>query len=199
MLRSIARLARRLLRGTGYTLAVALPLLLALVVSIAGVLTQNPLAPPPPLAQALPERPTHDPAKRTAVIVAGNSEQCIGCRYCVTACPYSARTFDSGDFYSNGTPAMQPYEQLVTYEYGKTYDRARGDSPVGNVRKCTFCLHRRLNEGMLPQCTTSCIGTATYFGDLNDPESLVSELAGRPNATSLKEELGTKPKVFYLM
>jgi molybdopterin-containing oxidoreductase family iron-sulfur binding subunit len=149
----------------------------------------------PPCVPVCPVGATY---KRPDGIVEINYEQCIGCRYCVTACPYSARTFDSGDFYSNGTPAMQPYEQLVTYEYGKTYDRANGDSPVGNVRKCTFCLHR-LNEGMLPECTTSCIGTATYFGDLNDPESLVSELSASPNATRLKEELGTKPKVFYLM
>lgn len=149
----------------------------------------------PPCVPVCPVGATY---KRPDGIVAINYEQCIGCRYCITACPYSARTFDSGDFYSTGTPAMQPYEQLPTYEYGRSYDRAEGESPVGNVRKCTFCLHR-LEEGMLPECTTSCIGVATYFGDLNDPESLVAELAGSPNAVRLKEELGTKPKVFYLM
>ncbi len=149
----------------------------------------------PPCVPVCPVGATY---KRPDGIVEINYEQCIGCRYCVTACPYSARTFDSGDFYSSGTPAMQPYEQLPTREYGQVYDRAKGASPVGNVRKCTFCLHR-LNEGMLPECTTSCIGTATYFGDLNDPDSLVSELSARTNATRLKEELGTKPRVFYLM
>lgn len=149
----------------------------------------------PPCVPVCPVGATY---KRPDGIVEIDYEQCIGCRYCVTACPYSARTFDSGLFYSTGTPAMQPYEQLVTREYGKSYDRAKGESPVGNVRKCTFCLHR-LEEGMLPECTTSCIGVATYFGDLNDPDSLVAELAGSPNAVVLKEELGTRPKVFYLM
>ncbi|TAK26314.1 MAG: 4Fe-4S dicluster domain-containing protein [Chloroflexota bacterium] len=149
----------------------------------------------PPCVPVCPVGATYS---RPDGIVEINYDQCIGCRYCITACPYSARTFDYGDSYSNGTPARQPYEQLVTYEYGKSYNRAKGDSPVGNARKCTFCLHR-LNEGMLPECVTSCIGVATYFGDLNDPDSLVSELAASPNMMRLKEELGTKPRVFYLL
>ena len=73
-----------------------------------------------------------------------------------------------------------------------------GQSRVGNVRKCQFCLHR-LNAGMLPACVTTCIGGATYFGDSNDTKSLVSKLIGSPRVMRLKEELGTKPKVYYLM
>ena len=136
--------------------------------------------------------------KRPDGIVEINYEQCIGCRYCITACPYSARVFDSGDYYTKSTPATQPYEILPTREYGKVYDRPKGESPIGNVRKCHFCLHR-LNNGMLPECVTSCIGVATYFGDLNDPESMVSELVGRTNMQRLKEELGTNPRVYYLL
>jgi Fe-S-cluster-containing dehydrogenase component len=116
----------------------------------------------------------------------------------MTACPYQARVFDSGDFYTTDTPAVQPYELLKTYEYGRAYDRAKHESPVGNVRKCHFCLHR-LNEGMLPECVTGCIGVATYFGDLSDPDSLIAELVASNNAIRLKEELGTKPRVYYLM
>ena len=149
----------------------------------------------PPCVPVCPVGATY---KRPDGIVEVNYDTCIGCRYCVTACPYQARTFDSGDHYSKGTPASQPYEHLVTYEYGKRYQREEGQSPVGNVRKCHFCLHR-LNEGMLPECVTSCIGIATYFGDLNDPDSMVSELAASPNVHRLKEELGTKPRVYYLM
>jgi Fe-S-cluster-containing dehydrogenase component len=52
---------------------------------------------------------------------------------------------------------------------------------------------------MLPTCATTCIGRATYFGDLNDPTSLVSEMIARNNATRLKEDLGTEPKVYYLV
>jgi molybdopterin-containing oxidoreductase family iron-sulfur binding subunit len=132
-------------------------------------------------------------------IVEINYQQCIGCRYCMTACPYQARVFDSGDFYTAHRPGgTQPYERLPTRENGQLYDRSKGDSPVGNVRKCTFCSHR-LEYGMLPECVTTCIGVATYFGDLNDPESLVAQLASKPNMMRLKEELGTRPRVFYLI
>jgi Fe-S-cluster-containing dehydrogenase component len=133
-------------------------------------------------------------------IVAIDYDQCIGCRYCVTACPYSARTFDAGYTYTEDTPAQQDYELLPTYEYGETRVRVRGkeDSPVGNVRKCHFCLHR-VEQGMLPMCITTCIGVANFFGDINNPETLVSEMAHRSNAVVLKEELGTKPAVTYLV
>ena len=52
---------------------------------------------------------------------------------------------------------------------------------------------------MLPACVTTCVGAATFFGDKNDPDSLVNELiSSRRGAMRLKEELGTKPKVYYL-
>ena len=135
--------------------------------------------------------------RREDGVIAIDYEKCIGCRYCLAACPYSARTFDSGEYYTDGTPARQPYEEQVSPEYDDGLRRADGDSPIGNARKCHFCLHR-LEAGMLPACVTSCIGHATYFGDANDPRSLVAELIGRPEARRLKEELGTKPRVYYL-
>jgi len=52
---------------------------------------------------------------------------------------------------------------------------------------------------MLPACVTTCIGGATFFGDRNDADSLVSDIIHRPNVIRLKEELGTDPKVYYLM
>ena len=148
----------------------------------------------PPCVPVCPVGATY---KRPDGIVEIDYNACIGCRYCVAACPYSARTFDSGLYYTKSTPAEQPYEQQANFEYGKRWDRAQG-SPVGNVRKCTFCLHR-LDAGMLPACTTTCIGGATYFGDANLPDSLVSELIGSPNVMRLKEELGVEPKVYYLV
>lgn len=137
---------------------------------------------------------------RSDGVVAIDYDQCIGCRYCITACPYSARTFDIGGTYTGDTPAQQEYELLPTYEYGSTHrrDPDSEDSPIGNVRKCHFCVHR-LEQGLLPMCVTTCIGVANYFGDLNDPDSLVAEMAAKPNAVVLKEELGTKPKVTYLV
>ena len=149
----------------------------------------------PPCTPVCPVKATW---KRPDGIVAIDYDKCIGCGYCVTACPYNARTRDLGENYTDGTPAIQPYEEQPNFEYGKHWDRKRHRSPVGNARKCQFCLHR-LEHGMLPQCVTSCIGRATYFGDANVEKSLVNELAAKPNATRLLEEKGTKPQVVYLV
>ncbi len=135
--------------------------------------------------------------RREDGVTAIDYQKCIGCRYCLTACPYSARTTDKGEYYTKGTPAMQPYEEQVSPEYNAGLRRSDGGSPIGNARKCHFCLHR-LEAGQLPACVTSCIGHATYFGDANDPASLVAGLVGRPEARRLKEELGTQPRVYYL-
>lgn len=134
--------------------------------------------------------------KRADGIVGINYETCIGCRYCITACPYDARTFDFGEYHDEGGE-IPAYDQVASKEYGRTWSRLNDDLPIGTVRKCTFCIHR-LDKGELPACVVSCMGHATFFGDLNDPESLAHELAGRANATRLKEEAGTGPAVFYL-
>jgi len=142
--------------------------------------------------------PVNATSKRADGIVAIDYEKCIGCRYCITACPYSARTFDTGHTYTKGTPKQMDYELLANFEYGKDWPREGGSSPEGNVRKCQFCLHR-LNAGMLPACVTTCIGVANYFGDANDPLSMVSDLIAQPNAIRLKSEMGTRPNVYYLL
>lgn len=149
----------------------------------------------PPCVPVCPVGATY---QRPDGVVKIDYNACIGCRYCITACPYGARYFDFGDGYTDTTPEEQPYEKEPSLEYGRSWVRARGRSPEGNVRKCQFCLHR-IAAGMLPACTTTCVGAATFFGDANDRESLVAELIDRPNVMRLKEHLGTEPKVYYLV
>lgn len=149
----------------------------------------------PPCTKVCPVGATY---RRSDGIVSIDYDKCIGCRYCVTACPYGARTFDWGEFYTEGTPQVEKYEMEPSFEYGQPRRRVKGQSPIGNTRKCHFCLHR-LNNGMLPACVTTCISRATYFGDANDRQSLVSELIGSSRVMRLKEELGTKPNVYYLI
>lgn len=149
----------------------------------------------PPCVPVCPVGATY---KRSDGIVVIDYDVCIGCRYCITACPYQARTFDWGLYYTSNTPQLESYEKVPSFEYDEEWPREGQESPIGNTRKCHFCI-QRLDAGILPACVTTCLGRATYFGDLNDPQSLVSELASSSNATRLKEELGTEPKVYYLI
>lgn len=123
--------------------------------------------------------------------------KCIGCGKCVEACPYDARTLDMGENWTDGTPQNQIYERAGNYEYGKKWPRTAETPPIFKARKCHFCMHRH-RQGMLPMCVSTCIGRATFFGDANDPESLVAKLVSRPNLMRLKEKLGTKPRVYYI-
>jgi len=142
-------------------------------------------------------------------VIVVDYDQCIGCRACISACPYASRTFDFGRNYTDntvdgltmtlGSSLAGQYETSGTaFEYGERRERKHEQSPIGNVRKCHFCLHR-IKEGILPACTTTCIGRATFFGDANDPDSLVAELIAKPNVMRLKEDLGTEPRVYYLV
>lgn len=136
--------------------------------------------------------------KREDGIVIVDYKACIGCRYCMTACPYEHRMFDYGEKYSDGLPQIAEYDNRPSFEYGEIWVRPdKHSSPVGNVRKCTFCAHR-LDQGLLPQCLTTCIGGANYFGDLNDPDAVITKIVSSLNVFRLKEEMGTQPKVFYL-
>lgn len=160
----------------------------------------------PPCTAVCPVRATW---KRPDGVVAIDYDRCIGCRYCLTACPYGARTSDFGEWYA-AVPGAQTvsaavlgdqadaWERRPSAEYAKAWDRAGHRSPAGNARKCHFCLHR-LEVGQLPTCVTTCIGRATYFGDANDPGSLASELVAKHRVQTLLPHKGTNPRVFYIV
>ena len=160
----------------------------------------------PPCTKVCPVTATYKNEQGVTVV---NYDRCIGCRYCLVACPYAARTSDFAEWYTKDTPdasgkilgrkaAAEGYELYPASEYGKKWPERGNGSPIGNARKCHFCLHR-LAVGMLPACVTTCVGRATFFGDRNDPESLIFFLLGSPRLHRLKEELGTQPAVYYLM
>lgn len=139
--------------------------------------------------------PTRASFKMENGIVAIDNDRCIGCRYCMVACPYGARSYDFGNGYEE---EMMGYDEITSPEYGMDRgERKKGKVPEGTVRKCSFCFHR-LERGEEPACVETCIGDARFFGDFNDPNSVVSKLAASPRAFRLKEELGTQPRVVYL-
>jgi len=146
----------------------------------------------PPCVQVCPVSATY---KMENGIVDIDYDRCIGCRYCLVACPYGARYSDFGLNYADESGEDG---QVTSPEYGvRRGERAPFKSPIGNARKCSFCYHR-LGRGEEPACVETCIGDARYFGDLNDEDSEVSRLAGSIRSFRLKEEDGTEPNVYYL-
>ncbi|MEC4272849.1 4Fe-4S dicluster domain-containing protein [Adlercreutzia sp. R25] len=109
-------------------------------------------------------------------------EKCIGCRMCMAACPYNARSFNWED---------PVYEPDFSYGDGAVEDRTRGVA-----EKCTLC-KERTDRGEEPMCVACCPVKARTFGDLDDPNSEISKLHARSTAHVLLEEQGTRPQVFY--
>jgi molybdopterin-containing oxidoreductase family iron-sulfur binding subunit len=141
-------------------------------------------------------------------------DKCIGCRYCIINCPYGVIHYNdekSHRFWSNNEPLIEgatPSAAEVTQKVGGTvlpyYNPAReiskrgtGIRRMGVVEKCTFCDHRVV-KGELPYCVEACPSDARIFGDLDDPNSEVSELISKFRPWRLKEDLGTEPKIYYV-
>lgn len=157
----------------------------------------------PPCVPVCPVSATYKRKQDGIVVV--DYDRCIGCRYCVTACPYGARWFDFGENYESAS-AGSPYATVPSPEYKQFRKREAGESPIGNVRKCTFCLHLQDDEGAYdkqagrwPACAKTCTGHAIHFGDLNDPTSEPATLLRERAGFRLKDELGTQPNVSYLL
>ncbi|AGA70753.1 Fe-S-cluster-containing hydrogenase subunit [Desulfitobacterium dichloroeliminans LMG P-21439] len=108
-------------------------------------------------------------------------DMCIGCRYCMAACPYNVRVFNWQD------PVRQP-----DFNYGDATSR-----PIGVVEKCSMC-SERTDQGLEPMCVVVCPAKARKFGDLDDPDSEVSNLIREKNSYQLLPHMGTKPQVYYL-
>ncbi|MCB0403647.1 MAG: 4Fe-4S dicluster domain-containing protein [Bdellovibrionales bacterium] len=136
----------------------------------------------PPCTKVCPVEATW---KEPDGIVVIDYDWCIGCRYCMSACPYEARRF-------NFTEPKVPQGDINPNQ-GYLSNRMR---PKGVVEKCHFCLHRTRN-GQYPACLEACPTGARKFGDLNDPNSEVSKVLKTKRVFVLKEELNTIPRFFY--
>ncbi|ODR83521.1 4Fe-4S ferredoxin [Haladaptatus sp. W1] len=146
----------------------------------------------PPCVQVCPVSATY---KMENGVVNIDYDRCIGCRYCMIGCPYGARYFDFGENYDE---EVQGSGDVTSPEYKVDRgDREAGKSPIGNVRKCSFCMHR-LERGEEPACVETCVGDARNMGDLNDAGGEAAELADSNRSFQLKEGEGTDPNVYYL-
>jgi len=145
----------------------------------------------PPCVKVCPVSATW---KREDGIVMQDTSRCIGCRYCIAACPYQARGFNWVEPAATPERIGEPYDP----EWNRVHFR-------GTTEKCIFC-PALIKEGKLPACVAACPMGALYFGDREEDavtnsqgetvrfSKLVVEQAGY----RLLEELGTEPRVYYL-
>jgi len=111
------------------------------------------------------------------------------------ACPFNQIHIDDGRTFTENTPVPQAYENRTFVENGKRQSRGKG-APADVARKCTFCSHL-LDVGVLPACVTTCVGGAMYFGDGNNPASVVNELTGGRRLFTGHSNQGVKTNVVY--
>lgn len=139
----------------------------------------------PPCVRVCPTKATF---KRKDGIVMMDMHRCIGCRFCMAACPYGARSFNWRDPRGkdeNGRPFIE---------------KENPEFPMrtkGVVEKCTLC-YERLAEGLKPACVEKSNG-GLIFGDLDDPDSEIREVLRTQYTIRRKPELGTRPSLYYVI
>ena len=150
----------------------------------------------PPCTKVCPVDATF---KRKDGIVLIDNERCIGCRFCMAACPYNARTFNWGDDWGAAPGDSTKTSDCCTYSPETSYP-----GKVGTVDKCDFCPDMA-REGKLPDCVTSCPNGTIFFGDANEDAVTngeetfrLSELLKNRAGYRYLEDLGTEPRVYYL-
>ncbi len=150
----------------------------------------------PPCTKVCPVRATY---RNEDGLVAQIYHRCIGCRYCMVACPFTSKVYNWGEpkWLDGATTCFNP-------DVSKRM--------VGVVEKCSFCAHRLLKvkedadmeerpirDGeYVPACGENCPADAIYFGDIENTESIVYKLARSYRASRVMEEHGIEPKVYYL-
>ena len=136
----------------------------------------------PPCVRACPTKATF---KRKDGIVAMDYHRCIGCRFCMAACPYGMRSFNWRD--------PRPFINK------ETYNKEFPTRMRGVVEKCNFCVER-LAKGLQPACVEAVGYTrALIFGDLNDPHSEIRKVLDENFTIQRKPSLGTLPSLFYIV
>jgi len=113
-------------------------------------------------------------------IVMMDWHRCIGCRYCMAACPYGARSFNWVD--------PRPYIKTLNSDFPTR--------TKGVVEKCDLCVER-LAKGQPPACVEACPEKAMLFGDVKDPKSEIRQVLASANTLRRKPELGTGPNIYY--
>ena len=136
--------------------------------------------------------------KRRDGVVLIDNERCIGCRFCMAACPYSTRVFNWGE------PGQEVTLNMDMTDHTPSPEHAGMPSIKGTVDKCDFCPHA-IDNGELPHCVTACPNGVFYFGDkyedtvTNGDETLrLSKLLEDKAGYRLMAGLGTEPSVYYL-